>query len=128
MSHIAVIGAGGLAREITETLVSTGVDRGSISYYVDRKFLETTSGLSPIHDLEDLILRNGKTEAFLAVGDGALRESFHLRLGDKVSYPSLFHPSSIIGEDCLFGIGTTMLPLCAVTGNVRVGCFAQLGS
>ena len=128
MSHIAVIGAGGLAREVTETLVSTGVDRGSISYYVARKFLETTSGLSPIHDLEDLILRNGETEAFLAVGDGALRESFYLRLGDKVSYPSLFHPSSIIGEDCLFGIGTTVLPLCSVTANVRVGCFAKLGS
>lgn len=126
MNRIAVIGAGGHAREVTETLVTLGTAPESISYYVDGKFLGEASALSPALDIEELALHLEKPDSYLAVGDGALRESFQQRLGDSVSYPNLIHPSSIIGSNCLLGIGTQVHQFATVTANVRIGRFAQL--
>ena len=126
MNRIAVIGAGGYAREVTETLLTIGTAPESVSYYVDGKFLGETSVLSPVLDIEELTLSQERRDSYLAVGESFLRESFYQRIGDWVSFPNLIHPSSIIGRDCILEIGAQVQQFATITANVRIGRFAQL--
>ncbi len=126
MKRIAVIGAGGHAKELTETLKATGIQPHSITYYVDSEFLGDSNHQLIPHDINELLVDDGNTEVYLAVGSGALRESCFKRLGEEASYPTLIHPSAIIGHDCHFGKGTQVQQFSTVTANVQIGNFAQL--
>ena len=98
MSKIAVLGAGGMAREITETLMATGIKRELISYFVDTEFLGIDNALTPLYDLEDICAQGEIIHAYIGLGEGELRESLVNRLGAQVSYPKLIHPSSLVGQ------------------------------
>jgi len=126
MKRIAVIGAGGHAKELSETLTAVGVEPHSISYYVDSQFRGDSNHQLILYNIKELVVDDGNTEVYLAVGSGALRESFFKRLGEKASYPTLIHPTAIIGHDCHFGKGTQVQQLSTVTANVQIGNFAQL--
>ncbi len=126
MSKIAVLGAGGMAREITETLMATGIKRELISYFVDTEFLGVDNALTPLYDLEDICAQGEIIHAYIGLGEGELRESLVNRLGAQVSYPKLIHPSSLVGQDCRIGIGTTIQQFATLTAHVTIGAFAQV--
>lgn len=119
---IAVVGAGGHSREVTQALYQLGFKTGDLSYYVDLAFLDDASK----KDISDISLlgKFGKAEELvIAVGDSRLREKFAFQLGPLMSYFQLIHPLASIGEDVSIGLGAQVMQFSAVTSNITIGDF-----
>ena len=123
MKSIAIIGAGGNAREIAATARSSGYN-----------VLGHLAGSKGRHDgpiLGDFSWLERNHVDCLAMGVGS--PTAKLRLGftlaaqfPRIEWPVLISPSALVGEDCTFAPGVVIGMGAIVTVNVSVGRFSQL--
>ncbi|QNN79147.1 NeuD/PglB/VioB family sugar acetyltransferase [Pseudoxanthomonas mexicana] len=92
MKKIAIVGAGGFAREVLWLLTDLGLkSRVGGFFETDEIWREReVSGLpvAPISSLD-----SGRWEAVLAVGSPAVRRNLRDALPKEITYPTLVHPS-----------------------------------
>ena len=70
------------------------------------------------------IKENYKDYYFVAIGDNFLREKVSRQFSidnKEAELLSLIHPSSIISSKCSIGIGTIIMPLCAINSYSKLG-------
>jgi sugar O-acyltransferase (sialic acid O-acetyltransferase NeuD family) len=125
MSIYAIIGAGGMGQEVRETLIALFGPDIDCQAFVDDEFIgehSTFTKVSSIHELFD----EPDAKVFIALGNGAQRaEKFEL-LKETVSFPTLIHPTAIVGSNCTLGDGSIIQPFAILTTNILIGQFAQI--
>jgi len=129
---IAIIGAGGFAREVAwllRDIMDTDGLSGSPSTTTFLGFLASTKGEHNSEVLGDFSWLDKNECDALAMGIGApnnrlrIAEELKIRF-PKLRWPTLIHPSVKYDESCTFGEGTTICAGNIFTVNVKVGRFA----
>ncbi len=123
---IAVIGAGGHARETLLLLRQCGVRPGQIAgFFVDSDYWrdETIDGY-PQWRLN--MLDPDVHHAVVAIGDSILRRQVVGSLPPGTRFPSFVHPSAIVPDDFALDAGVIVHAGCIITCNVTIGRHVQL--
>ena len=118
MERIAIVGAGGFAREIL-TLIND-INKVNPLYevagFVDGDKAKTINGLPVIGDDDEVIATTEPLSLVIAVGEPCLKEKIHRKFTNSLlSFPTLVHPSVIIGDKESVKIGKGCI-ICA--GNI----------
>lgn len=123
MSKIILVGGGGFARVIAETLRAAGT---AASGYVDKNPTDAMKQLTYLGGDADL-LQLGPGDILLANGIGSVgvttvRRAVFLRFKEAgFSFATIVHPSASVASDVELGEGAQVLAGSAVQSNVRLG-------
>lgn len=92
MKKIAIVGAGGFAREVLWLLTDLGLESRVGGFFeTDEIWREREVSGLPVAPLSSL--DSGRWEAVLAVGSPAVRRNLRDALPKEITYPTLVHPS-----------------------------------
>lgn len=92
MKNIAIVGAGGFAREVLWLLTDLGLESRVGGFFeTDELWKEREVSGLPVAPLSSL--DSGRWEAVLAVGSPAVRRNLRDALPKDMTYPTLVHPS-----------------------------------
>lgn len=129
MRPLAIYGAGGFGRETLLMVKQINAIRPQweVKGFFDDGLKKGTQvdGLPVIGGLEDLIHFEGSV--VLSIANPEVREKINMRVtSDKLSFPSLSHPTSIMGDEERNKIGKGVIITAGVilTTSVHVGDFS----
>lgn len=133
--RIAIVGAGGNAREIAA--IVRAVPRGGPSEFDFVGFVVSDLGAIGPHDSRDMLLGDFdclRAHSINALAMGCGEPSAKLRLSAQLcaefpdlQWPTLIHPSALIDKDSVqLGSGVVVCVGAIVTVNVVIGDFSQL--
>ncbi|MBI3217906.1 MAG: acetyltransferase [Bacteroidetes bacterium] len=122
---IAIIGGGGLAREIL-TLINATQNWQAIGFYDDRLDKATLSKkLSVLGAIDDLVRQNKNCNAVLAIGDVLAKAKIIRQLipNPRIQYPVLVHPLAILQDvsSIQIGSGAIVTAGCILTADISIG-------
>lgn len=118
MEKLAIVGAGGFAREVL-TLVND-INKVNPLFevigFVDSDKSNTIHGFPVIGDDDEINATTESLSLVIAVGEPLLKEKIHRKFTNPlISFPTLMHPSVIIGDKDSVSIGIGCI-ICA--GNI----------
>lgn len=119
----AIIGSGGFASEITETLRLIKTNISSINYFVEDGFYNEKSGSRL---LSELLEEQDNFDTYMGIGDGQTRMRLSRLFSTEAEFPRLIHPSAVLGANVKSGRGLVVQQFATVTTNVNIGEFCQL--
>lgn len=126
--NLIIIGAGFHASNVVGVANALGYD---VSAFVhNTKHGDILYGKPIIDDLSRIDNIDGY-DVFLALGDNYQREKYlsqAILRYPMLKFPSLIHPSAVIGPFCKIGDGTLIMPGSVVGTSVEVGSFCLLGN
>jgi acetyltransferase EpsM len=96
---VAVVGGGGLGREIQDYLADAG--RTFAGFLDDDASVANRAGA--LSDAEGL-----DADLLLAVGSAEVRQLLIARLGSTVSYTTLLHPKAVVSPSATIGMGVVL--------------------
>lgn len=117
---IAIIGAGGLAREIASYLKHDRVCKNP-PMFVDDRYVQ--SHCRPISELDI-----DKFEVIVAIGDPWTRQKIVESLPKETNYFTFIHSSVIIRDDVNIGLGSCVCPGCIISVNIAIGRHAVINT
>ncbi len=121
----AILGAGGMAREIREILIEQGVPVEHIEFFVDASFKVDYPNSREISELESTT--HEALRIFMGVGSGELRETWFKNNPSFVKHlQPLIAPSATLGQRVTLGPGGVIGHGCILTCDVSLGKCAQL--
>lgn len=133
MIDIAIFGAGGFGREVL-TLIKD-INKVSVKYNILGFFDdghnpgETINGYPILGKLSDLNKWERSLALVIAIGNPETKEKIVKSItNDKIFYPTLIHPSVLIGDRDYVKIGQGCI-ICAgniITTNINIGDFVIL--
>ncbi len=131
MEKIAIVGSGGFAREIL-TLIND-INRETLRYeivgFVDPDKSKTYHGYPVIGDDESVNKTATPISLVIAVGEPTLKEKIRSKYTNPlVRFPSIVHPSVIIGdkESVIIGNGCIVCASCILTTDILLHNFVTL--
>ena len=119
----AIIGFGGMARELTETLRLIKTNVSSINYFVEDEFYNEKSGSRL---LSELLEKQDNFDTYMGIGDGQTRMRLSRLFSTKAEFPSVIHPTAVLGANVKSGKGLIAQQFVTITTNVNIGEFCQL--
>ena len=125
MMDVVIFGAGGLGREIYDTLVflnSRGLVFNVIGYIDDIKQKgAVVNGVPVLGDSSVLAGMSGKVGMILGMAAPEARKKFHLRYKIDFNFPNIIHPTAILSSFAELGEGVLIQSNCIVAANATVG-------
>lgn len=121
MKEIILIGNGGHSKVIKDIIVAQ--NEYKLVGYLDNKFNGYTEEKGLFYDIIDNFEQYIHKYYFcIAIGNNAVREKIakQFDLNDS-SYPSLIHPSAILGTGVRIGCGTVVMPNATINADSEVG-------
>jgi sugar O-acyltransferase (sialic acid O-acetyltransferase NeuD family) len=131
-SKVAIIGAGGFARECLAELSSNQYfdkKESEIYFYVDEEFMTEEHKLDPkIRPLSELMESKWSTQVIVAIGDPKMRENIVNRLPSNTRYMTYISNRAHIldGFTVKIGKGSFICAGTIITTNVTIGKFSHL--
>ncbi len=116
--NLLIIGCGGHSKVITDIALEMGFTN---IFYNDPSIKKDNFLGKPV--IRDNV-KDYQDYFFVAIGDNFIREkvTFNFQENNPNSMPAiLIHPSSIISENCSLGAGTSVMPLCVINSNSKIG-------
>ena len=118
----AIVGAGGMARELREILIDMGASIEDIEFFVDSQYL---GGERPAKELSTIDSKSQRV--FLASGDSSTREKWHRQLETTIdTFETVVHPTALVGSNVEIGQGGLVSAQCHLTCDIHIGDFCQL--
>ena len=125
--EIIIIGAGGQARSITESVISNGF---RIKYYVDKyKSSENLFGYTIKKKL--LIDKNNKVNILIAIADNYKREKIYKSIIEKyknINFPNIIDESAKISKFSQIGKGNMIMVNSLIGSNSHVTDFCIINN
>jgi sugar O-acyltransferase (sialic acid O-acetyltransferase NeuD family) len=127
-TRIVIFGAGGLGREVLQIVRDqqrAGAQIKCLGFLVEPDFFAgptVVNGVPVHHDLAHFAT-DLSVKFVVALGNPAMRA----RIADQIErsvgprFASVIHPSCILGDTVVVGIGSIMLPTTSVTTDVLIG-------
>lgn len=121
---VAIVGAGGHAKEVYHTLLQLNREEEIAGFYVDKQYIKAHPSRLyniPINDIDELDIENHRIH--IAIGDLYNREKMYKNfkeLGFK--FETIIHPSATIPKSFFYlGEGVYIASGTRVTTEVRIG-------
>jgi sugar O-acyltransferase (sialic acid O-acetyltransferase NeuD family) len=129
-SQLVIIGAGGHAVSVAETVVAAGNEL--VAFVSSDSQGQELLGRPVFEQIPENHITNGGFLA-IAIGDNSTRERVWHKLRETIDqdrFPTLIHPSSSVSQFAVIGAGTVVLQGAIVgsSANVGVGCLLNSGS
>jgi len=129
---IAIVGAGGFGKEVK--MLIDGINKQKsiynlIGFYDDGLEKGTkVNGCPVLGQVCDINNYQNDLAITVAVGDPVLKLKLLNKINNPfVTYPTLIHPTVIIGEDSVsIGEGCILLPGNMLTVNINIGCYVSM--
>ena len=122
---IAIIGAGGMARDALHVLDALGLGAKLAGFFESAAVWRPRRvGGLPVLSLDTL--DTGAMDLVVAVGSGNAREAIIGSLPSEARYPSYLHPSVLVGRNVGIGAGTLVCAGSILTCDIEVGEHVQL--
>jgi len=126
--EIAIVGCGGFGREVKMLIDQINKQNriwSFIGFYDDGVEVGTAiNGYKVLGRIDDLIALENEINVVLALGDPKVKEQIvnKIAINNNIHFPTLIHPSVIIGEDDVeIGEGTIICAGCIITVQVSIG-------
>ena len=130
MKEIAIVGAGGLGREVAWTLdrinAASGEPLWSVVGFADddpAKASGSFAGYPLLGSCAKVAAERPEVSFFVAVGDNATRERIVRALGER-DFPAIVDPSADVAPSAVLSRGAFVGPKAVVSVAARVGAFA----
>lgn len=128
MKNIAIIGFGGLAKEVYYQIIQTTPDV-NVTFFVDEQYLPRSSranGGFKIESLDDYRKKYHNYVTYVCLGDSKKRKEIVNSLPSDVFYGIFIHKSVNFLNEYNIGVGTIILSNCIISNNVTIGDFCIL--
>lgn len=123
--NVVIFGAGGLGREIYDTLLilNSSTPRFNILGYIDEvkpsgvtvNNVPILGGIDALEDMHD------KVGVILGISTPQVRKKLHLKYKNDFAFPNVIHPTAIISGFATLGEGILIQSNCVVAANARIG-------
>ena len=113
---LSIIGASGHGKVVADIATKNGYDE--IEFFDDNPALRFCGGWPVVGAVEDALTR--ENDVFVAIGDAAVREGLMERF-HQVHIPKLVHPSAVIADDVLIGIGSVVMAGAVINPGATIG-------
>lgn len=124
MKRIAIVGAGGMARDALHVLDALGLGARISGFHESAAVWQARDLLGlPVLPLDRI---DAGSDVLIAIGNGAARAAMVEAMPVEVDYPVFVHPSVSIGRAVELGEGTLVCAGSILTVNIRVGRHVQL--
>lgn len=123
MKRIVIIGAGGHARVIAETidLIDSLQVVGFIDDQVEKGEL-LTGNIPVIGSVKDTVAISGNCDAFvIGIGNNEVRKQLVNQYGSQIEFETIIHPLAYISKTAVIRSGTVVLAGAIVNANSKVG-------
>lgn len=130
MTKLVIIGAGGHAKVIAET-VSLNAHFELVGFIDDAISVGTIiyKSYSVIGDMSQIGLISQDCDEFvMGIGNNSIRKSIDQTFSGKVNWTSIIHPNAVISETAQIGVGTIVLAGAVINAGVQVGNFCIVNS
>lgn len=118
MRELAIIGAGGFAREVKASIKNNR----DIKFFVDDKYQNPSLGVLGLSQFDP-----EKYRVIVAIGDPTDRADMVKKLPLNTKYFTFIDPNAnILGEDVEIGEGSIICAGCVVTTNIKLGKHTHL--
>lgn len=121
---IAIVGAGGFAREVLWMLSDCGVGAGVLSFHETDAYWHARD-VAGLPVLPVSLLPPG-ADVVIAIGEPTARAALHAALPKGLNYPTFVHPDARIGPRVRLGEGTLVAAGCILTCDIEVQAQVQL--
>ncbi len=134
MKKIAIVGTGGLGREllgIIESINNVQEEWDFIGFYDDNLSEELVNDYPVIGNIDDINSVDQDLYISIGIGNPIIKERILKKItNSKIIYPTLIHPSSIIysKKNVSLGMGVVIAANCVLTVNIRLDNFVYINS
>lgn len=123
--NVIIFGAGGLGREIFDTIViinSIAPVFNVIGFIDDNKEKGTlVNGVPVLGGAFQLQNMRGQVGMILGFADPAARKVSHQKFKSDFTFPNVIHPTAVISPFASLGVGMLIQSYCIVAANAKIG-------
>ena len=134
MKNIAVIGSGGLGREVLGIIQSINRKENSwnfIGFYDDNLSNDLINGFPILGKIEELNQINEELHVVIAIGNPKIKELIKNKIiNSQIKFPTLIHPSVEIysEENVVLGKGVVIGANSVLTVNIEISDFVYINT
>lgn len=134
MKNIAVIGSGGLGREVLGIIQSINRKENSwnfIGFYDDNLSNDLINGFPILGKIEELNQINEELYVVIAIGNPKIKELIKNKIiNSQIKFPTLIHPSVEIysEENVVLGKGVVIAANSVLTVNIEISDFVYINT
>lgn len=134
IKKIAIIGTGGLGREILGIIQSINKENqiwDFIGFYDDNLPDQSVNGYPILGKINDLNLTREELAIIIGIGNPKIKEKIRKRITNpNIKFPNLIHSSVIIYsmDTVLLGEGIVIAANCVLTVNIKIDDFVYINS
>lgn len=134
MKKIAIIGVGGLGREILGIIQSINKENKTwdfIGFYDDNLSDQLVNNHPIIGNINDLNSVQDELAVIIGIGNPIVKEKIKRKIiNPKINFPNLIHPSVVIypTDTILLGKGIVIAPNCVLSVNIQIDDFVYINS
>ena len=125
MINLVIFGAGGLGREIYDTLMFVNAQALTFNVvgYIDdtREPGSVVNGVPVLGGSSVLAKMHGKVEIILGISAPEVRKELHLRYKKEFLFPNVIHPTAIVSPFAKLGEAILIQSNCIVAANAKIG-------
>lgn len=126
VKDIAIIGAGGLGKEVAVLIQQINEHAPTwnlIGFYDDSRPIGfKVNQFQVLGSVNNLVLVTRTIDVVVAIGDPQIKSAIVSRLIDSPHrFPSLIHPQTTIGYNCNIGRGSIISAGCRLTVDINIG-------
>jgi sugar O-acyltransferase (sialic acid O-acetyltransferase NeuD family) len=137
MKRLVIIGAGGLGREIADSVAYINAERSTYELvgFVDDNLAHHHTSINGIkviggRDALKEIAQQRPIAAVVAINDATVRQSVVNFLGGLITWETLVHPRALVSPSAQIGKGCILQAYVLVAANATIGdhCIVNAGS
>lgn len=126
---VVIFGAGGLGREIYDTLLTLNAGTaGSAARFNLLGFIDEVktpgvlvNGVPVLGGADVLTALRGRVGVILGIADAAVRKKLHQHYRAEFAFPNIIHPSAFVSGFATLGEAILLQSNCIVAANARIG-------
>lgn len=131
MEKLAIVGSGGFAREVLTLInaINSNAPRFEVVGFVGEDKSQSVHGYSVIGNDDEVNLTQEPLSIVIAVGEPGLKAKIRAKYNNPlISFPTLVHPSVILGdkESIKIGQGSIICAGCILTTDIKIKEFVTL--